>query len=106
MPVNDFGVLAWAFSNVPVDNPADPQSTFSEHTDCVYRFFVSLLPSVIAHTLFSRFLWHGLHHLSRRRYYLCQLPQGSIWSGQHSFQHSVVHAFWHITHGRSKRLRE
>ena len=36
MPVNDFGVLAWAFSNVPVDTPSDPQSTFSEHTDCKF----------------------------------------------------------------------
>jgi hypothetical protein len=30
------GVLAWAFSSVPVDTPSDPESDFSEHTDCEY----------------------------------------------------------------------
>ncbi|EIM84175.1 uncharacterized protein STEHIDRAFT_62168 [Stereum hirsutum FP-91666 SS1] len=31
------GVLAWAYSDVGVDDPSDPQSTFSEHTD--FGFF-------------------------------------------------------------------
>uniref|UniRef100_UPI0012FE7E2C Cellobiose dehydrogenase n=1 Tax=Phanerodontia chrysosporium TaxID=2822231 RepID=UPI0012FE7E2C len=35
--VTSQGVLAWAFSNVAVDDPSDPQSTFSEHTD--FGFF-------------------------------------------------------------------
>lgn len=34
IPVSSQGVLAWAYSNVAVDNPSDPQSTFNEHTDC------------------------------------------------------------------------
>ena len=32
--MDDQSVLAWAYSNVAVDTPADPESTFSEHTDC------------------------------------------------------------------------
>lgn len=31
------GVLAWAFSDVGVDDPSDPESTFAEHTD--FGFF-------------------------------------------------------------------
>ncbi|KAJ3487294.1 hypothetical protein NLI96_g3648 [Meripilus lineatus] len=37
IPVSSQGVLAWAYSNVAVDNPSDPQSTFNEHTD--FGFF-------------------------------------------------------------------
>ena len=32
--VTSSSVLAWAFSNVAVDDPSDPESTFNEHTDC------------------------------------------------------------------------
>ncbi|EKM53326.1 uncharacterized protein PHACADRAFT_259608 [Phanerochaete carnosa HHB-10118-sp] len=35
--VTSEGVLAWAFSNVAVDDPSDAESTFSEHTD--FGFF-------------------------------------------------------------------
>lgn len=38
------GVLAWAFSNVAVDNPSDPESTFNEHTDCTCLSLGHLLP--------------------------------------------------------------
>ncbi|KAL9714475.1 substrate-specific activator of APC-dependent proteolysis [Leucoagaricus gongylophorus] len=37
IPVSSFGVPAWVFSSVGVDDPADPQSTFQEHTD--FGFF-------------------------------------------------------------------
>ncbi|TFK65977.1 cellobiose dehydrogenase [Pluteus cervinus] len=37
IPIDSFGVPAWAQSTVPVDNPTDPQSTFQEHTD--FGFF-------------------------------------------------------------------
>ncbi|KAF9447344.1 hypothetical protein P691DRAFT_821966 [Macrolepiota fuliginosa MF-IS2] len=37
IPVNTFGVPAWVFSSIGVDTPADPQSTFQEHTD--FGFF-------------------------------------------------------------------
>lgn len=30
---NSFGAPAWVFSNVGVDDPSDPESTFQEHTD-------------------------------------------------------------------------
>ena len=36
IPVDGQGVLAWAFSSVGVDDPSDPESTFSEHTDFEY----------------------------------------------------------------------
>ena len=29
------GVFAWAYSNIGVDDPSDPESTFQEHTDCM-----------------------------------------------------------------------
>ncbi|KAJ3557036.1 hypothetical protein NM688_g1692 [Phlebia brevispora] len=35
--VDSEGVLAWAFSNIAVDDPSDPESTFQEHTD--FGFF-------------------------------------------------------------------
>lgn len=34
IPVGAFGVPAWVFSSVAVDDPSDVQSTFLEHTDC------------------------------------------------------------------------
>ena len=34
MDPSSTGVFAWAYSNVGVDDPSDPQSTFQEHTDC------------------------------------------------------------------------
>ncbi|KAG6918092.1 substrate-specific activator of APC-dependent proteolysis [Tephrocybe rancida] len=37
IPVDGFGVPAWVYSSVGVDNPTDPQSTFLEHTD--FGFF-------------------------------------------------------------------
>ncbi|KAF8176479.1 cellobiose dehydrogenase [Pholiota molesta] len=37
IPIGAFGVPAWAWSNVAVDTPSDPQSTFVEHTD--FGFF-------------------------------------------------------------------
>lgn len=37
IPVGSFGVPAWVFSSAGVDDPADPQSTFQEHTD--FGFF-------------------------------------------------------------------
>ncbi|KAI0338409.1 cellobiose dehydrogenase [Trametopsis cervina] len=37
IPVNGQGVLAWAYSNVAVDQPSNPQSTFQEHTS--FGFF-------------------------------------------------------------------
>ncbi|KAK0199858.1 hypothetical protein DFS33DRAFT_1399343 [Desarmillaria ectypa] len=33
LDTTSFGAPAWVFSDVPVDNPADPESTFVEHTD-------------------------------------------------------------------------
>lgn len=33
LPINGFGAPAWVWSSVGVDNPADVQSTFLEHTD-------------------------------------------------------------------------
>ncbi|KAF9479511.1 hypothetical protein BDN70DRAFT_858359 [Pholiota conissans] len=33
IPIGGFGVPAWAWSNIAVDTPSDPQSTFQEHTD-------------------------------------------------------------------------
>nr|BAC20641.1 cellobiose dehydrogenase [Grifola frondosa] len=37
IPVSGSGVLAWAYSSIPVDDPADPNSDFLEHTD--FGFF-------------------------------------------------------------------
>ncbi|PFH51659.1 hypothetical protein AMATHDRAFT_58825 [Amanita thiersii Skay4041] len=37
LPISGFGVPAWAWSSVGVDDPTDPQSTFQEHTD--FGFF-------------------------------------------------------------------
>ncbi|KAI0684656.1 cellobiose dehydrogenase [Cytidiella melzeri] len=37
MPVDGQGVLAWAYSDVGVDTPSDPESTFQEHTS--FGFF-------------------------------------------------------------------
>ncbi|KAF8958430.1 hypothetical protein BDZ97DRAFT_1906522 [Flammula alnicola] len=37
IPTDAFGVPAWAWSSLAVDNPSDPQSTFVEHTD--FGFF-------------------------------------------------------------------
>ncbi|KAG6865808.1 hypothetical protein C0991_011613 [Blastosporella zonata] len=37
LPLNAFGVPAWAYSSVGVDDPSNPQSTFLEHTD--FGFF-------------------------------------------------------------------
>ncbi|KAG5635006.1 substrate-specific activator of APC-dependent proteolysis [Sphagnurus paluster] len=37
VPVDSFGVPAWAWSNVAVDAPANAQSTFNQHTD--FGFF-------------------------------------------------------------------
>ncbi|KAK0477718.1 cellobiose dehydrogenase [Armillaria luteobubalina] len=33
LDTGSFGAPAWVFSNVPVDDPSDPESTFEEHTD-------------------------------------------------------------------------
>ncbi|KAF8154680.1 cellobiose dehydrogenase [Crassisporium funariophilum] len=37
IPIGGFGVPAWAWSDIAVDNPTDPQSTFIEHDD--FGFF-------------------------------------------------------------------
>ncbi|KAJ3507197.1 hypothetical protein NLJ89_g6441 [Agrocybe chaxingu] len=37
IPISEFGVPAWAYSSVAVNDPTDPQSTFNEHTD--FGFF-------------------------------------------------------------------
>ncbi|OCH89474.1 cellobiose dehydrogenase [Obba rivulosa] len=37
IPLGSTGVLAWAYSNVAVDTPSDPESDFLEHTD--FGFF-------------------------------------------------------------------
>ncbi|KAF9561718.1 cellobiose dehydrogenase [Agrocybe pediades] len=37
IPISSTGVPAWAMSTIAVDTPADPQSTFQEHTD--FGFF-------------------------------------------------------------------
>ncbi|KAK0437789.1 cellobiose dehydrogenase [Armillaria borealis] len=33
LDTGSFGAPAWVFSNIPVDDPSDPESTFEEHTD-------------------------------------------------------------------------
>ena len=38
MDVSTNGVIAWAFSNVAVDDPSDPESNFNEHTDCELQY--------------------------------------------------------------------
>ena len=37
MPLDGEGVLAWAYSNIGVTDPSDPESSFQEHTDCEFH---------------------------------------------------------------------
>ena len=47
--VDGSGVLAWAYSNVGVDNPSDPESTFQEHTSCKHSsMFLCALLLIVA----------------------------------------------------------